>query len=313
MIRNTQKTLLAILFWTMATLATGQQWSEPVQISDMEGLDNYPEFCIDNNGVIHVVWTHAASSFYDHSVVYYSKSTNDGATWSEPLNISQNEEKAIARPKIVADSENRLYVAYNYNFLEVYDQKILMQRFDGQNWTTAADTVSGNQTPCWAPRLAVGTDDKVYCFFLNGGQAYTTLYRTFQNGQWGEIIEPYPEAYSISIVPIVDNSNTIHAKGSYSNSNMEHQPIYTIFENGEWANPFIKVFKRTEGYTQMAVDQNNKPHFCWAQCSPEASNNIDTLTHFYLENDQWKSEVLEITESQIETSDLLVDQNNTLN
>jgi hypothetical protein len=63
---------------------------------------------------------------------------------------------------------------------------------------------------------------------------------------------------------------------------MEHQPIYTTCENGEWANPFIKVFKRTEGYTQMAVDQNNKPHFCWPQCSPEASNNTDTLTHFYL-------------------------------
>jgi hypothetical protein len=73
--QKTHKTLLFTLLWTIATLATGQKWSEPVQISDMEGLDNYPEFCIDNNGVIHVVCTHAESSFYDHSVVYYSKST----------------------------------------------------------------------------------------------------------------------------------------------------------------------------------------------------------------------------------------------
>jgi hypothetical protein len=153
----------------------------------------------------------------------------------------------------------------------------------------------------------------VYCFFLNGGQAYTTLYRTFQNGQWGDIIEPYPEAQSIGLKPIFDNRNRIHVLGSYSESDEWPNPVYTIYENGEWYSPFIKVFNKTEGKTKITVDLENAPHFCWAQCSPEASNNTDTLTHFYLENDQWKSEVLEITESQIETSDLLVDQNNTLN
>jgi hypothetical protein len=72
--------LLPVLVFMMT--AGAQNWTNPVNISNMPGLDNQPDLCIDKNGTLHCVFTHKLASNWRK--IYYSKSTNDGATWTTP-------------------------------------------------------------------------------------------------------------------------------------------------------------------------------------------------------------------------------------
>jgi hypothetical protein len=103
------KHLLLILFpLIFVCTATAQEWSEPVNVSNMNDFIIKSDFTIDNAGVIHCVWNLKYNANY--GVIYYARSEDDGASWSEPVSISQNQDLYCTSPQIVHDSQNRLYV-----------------------------------------------------------------------------------------------------------------------------------------------------------------------------------------------------------
>jgi len=90
-----------------------QNWTEPVQINTLQGLNNNPDFCIGDDGTIHCVWSYRIEQFY--RVIYYSKSTDDGLSWSVPENVSQNESHWMENPHVVVDSKNQIHLTYDVN------------------------------------------------------------------------------------------------------------------------------------------------------------------------------------------------------
>jgi len=104
-----------ILFISISISA--QEWTEPIEVSDMEGAYLDPDMCIDNNGVIHVVWSSGTFGSNNWQIMY-SKSENNGETWSEDYDVSQNDTLWMSQPHIANDSENNLYVTYDYNTMQ---------------------------------------------------------------------------------------------------------------------------------------------------------------------------------------------------
>ena len=102
------KHIILIFTLLMISILSAQEWSGPINISNTVEQDYDPEFCIDNDGVLHCVWSFKIEQNYRK--IYYSKSENDGETWSEPYSISQNNELWMASPKITSDSQNNLYI-----------------------------------------------------------------------------------------------------------------------------------------------------------------------------------------------------------
>ena len=100
--------LFIILLFLSLTLPA-QTWTNPVNISpNMPGLDNQPDLCIDKSGTLHGVFTHKLESNWRK--IYYSKSTDDGQTWTTPEDISLNPDISLMNPHIVSDTSNILYV-----------------------------------------------------------------------------------------------------------------------------------------------------------------------------------------------------------
>ena len=131
------KALFGILLIT-ATLfyssnINAQNWTEPVNVSNMGGFNQYPDFTFDHNGTLHCVWMHVFQS--DFSKIYYSKSFDEGDSWTTPEDISMNDEKRLSQPHIVSDSENNLYVTYDYNTYNPYQTLIYLKIFDGTSWS----------------------------------------------------------------------------------------------------------------------------------------------------------------------------------
>ena len=75
-----------IIFIVIIFTATAQQWTQPLNISNSEYPDYFPDMCIDTSYVLHCVWVKQFEMNY--RCIYYSKSSDQGETWSNPVKIS---------------------------------------------------------------------------------------------------------------------------------------------------------------------------------------------------------------------------------
>ncbi len=67
----------------------------------------------------------------------YSKSEDNGETWSGSYNVSQNSTKRMEYPHIVGDSEGTLHITYDDDW---FDPHILYKYNDGGgNWEDWSD------------------------------------------------------------------------------------------------------------------------------------------------------------------------------
>ncbi len=114
------------------------------------------------------------------SVLYYSKSDDEGITWSDPENISQNESRYYVYPQICSDSENNLYIAFdNYDYsstTEVVFSSVII--FSDGDWSEANNLAEGFKS-----RIVADNDNRVYVFWYQGtphnGDNFITMNETY--------------------------------------------------------------------------------------------------------------------------------------
>ena len=131
-----------ILFKTLA--GNAQNWSTPVLISDMPGINNNQDMCIDRAGTRHVVWSHTVSNGY--WTIMYSKSTTGGTTWSTPDTIVNIPGAWLYEPHIVSDTLNNLFVSFDsISQGGGYGQIFYIQNL-GNGWTSPIKVCTSNSS-----------------------------------------------------------------------------------------------------------------------------------------------------------------------
>ncbi len=246
--------------------AFSQTWSEPVQISTLQGLNNNPDFCIDKEGTIHCVWSYMVWQF--HRVIYYSKSTDEGINWSEPENISQNESMWMDNPHIISDSKNNLHVAYDYQ-IGGRNPNVVYRYFDGQNWS-ALDTVSSGWAGAQHNRLVIDNNDKLYFFWFHGVKNGTEFYREKEYGYWGNIKVVYNNSNKYYLEKaVVDSANVLHCSGYhyYEDQTVYDQKIVYSTYMGQLWSELTEISQEYEAWTgnDIALDNSGSPHIIWRQ------------------------------------------------
>lgn len=242
--------------------------------------------CVDNNGVIHIVWSHRITGNFWK--IMYSKSTDYGETWSEDYDISQNDDLWMSQPHITFDSENNLYVTYDYNTYSPPNMLVYLQKSNGLEWSEPI-LVSEGMLGSDYNKVIVDELDRVFVFWFCGGN----FYRIYDNGLWSDIMEPYfnslPDLYYLTC-PAIDTNNMIHwigattaytPPGEYAHAYF----LYNISSN-EWSEPL----KLTQNYALVGNDicLNNS-------CNPyiairEKTSNTQTYdaTYFiHYNGEQW--------------------------
>jgi hypothetical protein len=205
-----------VIFFQIITVAIyyiqAQEWSEPVVINPLQSqfLSDDPEFCIDNASNIHCVWsTRHGNNFFR---IYYSKSNDEGETWSNPVSVSMNSTKWMAEPQIVSDNQGTLHLIYEDD-VGSSSHKIIYKTNDGIDpsiWSEP-DTLNHGYYAGYRNRLVIDHNDRLYCFwYISSG--YGKMYYRFMDiglSGWSEVILPYDTASFYKIVVGTDNSLNI--------------------------------------------------------------------------------------------------------
>lgn len=90
----------------------GMSWSTPRLLSSFSSEIIEPAMAVDPGGGINIVWPQQDDGL--SSLVYFTRSVDDGATWSPPVNVCarwQNS-RLIHNPAIAADNSQGMYVAW---------------------------------------------------------------------------------------------------------------------------------------------------------------------------------------------------------
>ena len=97
--------LLLTTFLICPQTPKAQEWSETITIYS-GSINRDLDAVVDSNGHLHLVWAHKVAT--DYWWILYSKSTDQGETWSEPYSVGQNTTGWLSSPKIAVDLNNKL-------------------------------------------------------------------------------------------------------------------------------------------------------------------------------------------------------------
>lgn len=107
-----QRVSLWVLALGIAALAAQAQqvaFSPALNVSNDAGNSQVPQIAVDGRGNINVVWRDNSPG---NSSVFFSRSSDGGATFSAPVNLSNNPGGSALFPQIAVDSSGNIYVVW---------------------------------------------------------------------------------------------------------------------------------------------------------------------------------------------------------
>lgn len=147
---------------------TGQ--SRDYYLSTLGGTDALnPDIAIDENDVIHVVWNqdNPATGIDE---IFYSRSTNGGATWSAETIISYPDGDAASTPEIEVGADNEIYVVWKESDDVVTTNSVVnvsISTDGGLTWsgTTADIPLTQSFRMIYDPRIVVDSNGIAHCIW----------------------------------------------------------------------------------------------------------------------------------------------------
>ena len=282
--------ILTICFCIISIVGYSQVWTEPVNISNMEGVDQLPKIVSDNESRIHCVWTNMIE-YGVFTKIYYSNSDSNGLTWSEPFDISQNTSDWYVLSSITLNPTNDLYISYDVGCQNPAGSYVVVRSIvDGV--LMDPDTISENMPGSRKPQLVCDIENRIWCFWYNDIDNGSIFYRILEEGTWSETFSLIPGNHFLFPCRFVcDKDGVLHCLAAYhdENQNVLHNRYvyFQIDDNSispmEEVSPFIDGDGR-----DLVVDSINRPHITYRQKmmnSPTPMN--DSTIYRFKHNDLW--------------------------
>jgi hypothetical protein len=268
-----------------------QTWTDPINISNITGLNDQPDLCIDNNGTLHCVFVHKLASNWRK--IYYTKSADEGETWTTPEDISLNTDLTMYGPNIVSDTNNILYVSYDYNVGNPAMSLIYMRIFDGTQWNEPLLISEGMYNSDYN-ELVIDKNNRLYIFWLYLNQLM--YYRTLYNGVWSDTICPYAGNHTWMLFSAkVDGNVNIHCVGGFSDPGpplINQCTIYFWYSilNNQWSDKTF-VSPPTDfgsiGGADIDLNSEELPAIAYRQKTYGTGQNNDSTMYTNFDGADW--------------------------
>jgi hypothetical protein len=140
----------------------GTTFGTSIDISKKIGSSGSPQLAVVGNNV-YVVWQMKTTSKYE---IFFAKSTDGGATFGTPVNISNNSGDS-SYPKILM-SGNNIYVVWSYTVTNKDYDVLFTKSTDGGATFSTAVNISNNLGDSGLPQMAV-SGNNIYVTWENNG------------------------------------------------------------------------------------------------------------------------------------------------
>ncbi len=191
----------------------GKTWGTGVRVNhDTDGYDQWsPDLALDGNGVLHIVWYDLRTADGD---IYYSRSTDNGLTWSSEIRINDVPTSTQNSPAIAAFDNTVCVVWVDRRFNSNGDIYADCSTDGGLTWGTdtrvnddGAVAAFTHETPDIA--LSSARRHVVWCDNRNGN--WDIYYAYFGRGGWSANVRLNDATVGSQFTPaIAANEKTVH-------------------------------------------------------------------------------------------------------
>jgi hypothetical protein len=241
----------------------GVSWSQTANLSNSSGDSFYPTIAVDSSGNINFVCCDSTQSNYE---IYFRRSTDDGASWSQPINISNNAETSY-KPVIVADSSGKITVVWEDFSLGNFEIYSSFSNDNGANWNQAVN-VSNNTKTSRNPMVAVDSSGNINVVWHDYTPGNYEIYfsRSIDNG-----VTWTPE---VNISNNTENSfSPFLAVDSFANLNV----VWYDYSTGNNEIYFCRSTDNGVSWSQTINISNNTTYSYWPVIAVDSAVNINVI------------------------------------
>lgn len=252
-------------------------WSSPQSISPGINADSYTtRIILDQNEILHVVWSGHPSDDYSHTRVFYARRNINGI-WSTPVEVSigvngQN-------PDLAVDGNGVVHVVWHGDYdLSIY----YTRRATNGNWSapTQISLTSGYNTSY--PKIAVENSGVVHVVWREYGGSnleHLSYAQRNTNGVW-TTSQVVVDNFATLVQPMlaIGSQQDVHLvwQGRESFS-VEPSLYYARFHNGLWSAPHPIALSDFYFTPDMTTGSDGSLHLVWSDKSFSANQTQDAL------------------------------------
>lgn len=249
----------------------GETWSPPVLVTrNTERNLKQPAIAVDNEGSVYIAWTDDSHDFPEPGKwgeVYFSRSRDNGETWSPAINISNFPWMHSGNPDLAVDGDGNIIIAwvdFRYSGANVY----LCRSTDGSESWSEPVNVSEASFFCDNFALALDPSGNPHVIWFNFGRERLYYRGSDDKGvTCGEMIalSEHQDDNTISGLDIaVDSAGNIDVVWQ---DRIVHQIVFRrSTDNGiTWKEQVTaSIGGRVPLFPDLAVDASGKIYVVWA-------------------------------------------------
>lgn len=250
----------------------GTTFSTPMNLSNTTGGSFSPRIAVDSKGGVNVVWEDSTPG---NSVIMFSRSTNTGATFSTPVNVS-NSTASAGNPEVAADASGNLFVIWENDSAPL---GILFSRSsDGGATFSAPAFISSNTAGSITPQIAVdasgnisvvweddfsGASDISFSESADHGATFSTPKSLSMN--IGNSVSPQLAVDAGGNIDVVWTNNSPGRFDTFFSRSADHGATFSALKN-------LSNGTGDANTAQIAVDGGGNINVVWADNVPPATN-----------------------------------------
>jgi len=247
----------------------GKTFSSAVNLSNNTGSSTFPSVAVDKNGIVHVAWQ---DTQYGTSEILYTRSTDGGATFSSPINIS-NDTGTSGNIKLATDSTGRVYAVWTD------ESQINLARSDngGTSFSKVFTYHPASGSPL-SPALAIGSDSTLHLTWADNSSSRQVRYARSTN-QGASFSTPLTIATGSNLSrPVIAVDGVGHVYIAYINGDTNPSEIYFAksTNSGTSFSAGVNITNNTGTSINpnLAVDSTGILYMAWQDTTP---GNYDSL------------------------------------
>jgi len=264
----------------------GVLWTYTNVSTDTGYNQNYPSIAINSTGGLHIVWGGTYSGSTTNEQIRYSKSSDGGVTWANPITIGVYTTRAQSVPSIAVDGNNNMYVVWhggNSGAGATNQIRFSKSTDGGTTWSAPVNittSIGGTYYLQQYPSIAIDNSNNLYVVW-NGrysgsspGSLYHIRFSKSTDGgtTWSAPINisTLTTAYDqLNPCIALDNADNLRVVwyGRAVAAIAQTQIRYTASTNGgaTWSAPYniSRNIAYNQQYPSIAVDNGNNIHVVW--------------------------------------------------
>jgi hypothetical protein len=228
-----------------SSLDGGVTWSAAVLVGESLYHSGMPSLAVDGLGRLHAAWHARPGSAADLLGIYYSRSDDNGASWSAPVRLSSaDEEHDMLYASIAVDPDNNPHVVWN---VALYDDDYAGEIFythssdGGRSWAGDRVISASIAQRCHVPVIEISPAGEAWVIWTDGlfEQAARNVWCTHSTNytNWSTPVSVSSSGVLYDRYPamVIDDQSTVHLAYADNYTPGDIRIMYTAWRAGSWS------------------------------------------------------------------------------